>query len=573
MYSNSNFIFKQLKKHKTKFVLLFLLIIIESSMHLSIPLIYKKIIDHLIEKNSFNEIIYLTIIHFIISSGIDIVYTIKAIEFKKLGTLISFNIRNNLLEHILNLPIFFFHENKQGDIFTKLTGDVEAIENFTTSSVISIITNLIEALAIVVIMCFMNLKLTIISLIFIPITHKLHSITNPKVRKLSEDIRENISEINSVYYEVLNNIFLVKIFNGIKKSVIRTIVPTRKYAKLRIKLALYSNLSSVFAQIATCSSTILLFYIIGGYDVYTGKMTLGELLAFSFYMAWIVRPVLSLFKTRVMYNKVKVSYRRIQDLFDKEEEDQKVSKEITFNDKIKINNLSFNYPENELSIIQNLNMSIIKNETTAIVGHSGCGKTTIVNLLLKLFNTYTGDIYIDNQNYKDLSNKKIRKFFGVITQDSFLFDGSIEHNLTMFLNKVSKDQIVQACKIADIYKYIQTLPEGFNTIIGEKGVKLSGGQKQRLAIARAILYEPKVLVLDEATSHLDNESEYNIKKALESLQGKMTILVIAHRLSTIVNADHICVMKDGKIIKKGKHIDLLNDCKIYKRMWSINNEN
>lgn len=530
------------------------------------------IIDLLISRTDFSQIILLTILHFFLSSSVDLVFTYKSLQFKKLGTKISFYVRNKVFEHVLNLPISFFYNNKQGDIFTKVTGDVEAVENFTTNSVISIITNIIETVAIIVIMCTINLKLTILTLMFIPLTSKLHSYTNPKIRCLSEENRENISKINSAYYEILNNIHVVKLFNGIKKAVIRTISPAREYAYTRIRLDLYSNVSGVLAQFATCVSTVLLFYIIGGYDVFSGKMTLGDLLAFSFYMAWIVRPVLALFKTRVAFNRVKTSYSRIQALLELERETESGTNNIRFEEHVRLDKVTFSYPDNDVSTIQNINFEIKKNQVTAIVGQSGCGKSTIVSLLLRMYECESGNIWIDDFNYKDVSIKAVRRLYGVVSQDSYFFDGTIKNNLELFISGTCENKIIEACKTANIHDHIIGLPNGYKTIIGEKGVKLSGGQKQRLAIARAVLYEPEILVLDEATSHLDNESEYKIKKALEKLRHKYTILIIAHRLSTVVDSDIIYVMDDGKIQDSGTHKELLLKSEYYKKMWSLNNE-
>lgn len=566
----NNFALKYIIKYKYSLLIVLVLMLTGTILHMLIPLIYSSIINELNNKDSYINLVKLATFYFLISSLLDVLYTGQIYFHNRTGSLIAFSIRQDLLKHIQNLPMGYFYNNKQGDLLTRLTSDVNLLESFITKNSVTIMASFIQVLITLSMLFYLNYKLAFISLLFIPITQLLLNMSNKKISKFTNIEKENLSKLNSILHEILNNMYILKLFNGTKKSIIKTINPTRNLIKSRLKSDLFSGIAGSSANISSSFSVVFLFYVIGGYEVFNNRMNIGDLLAFSMYLGWVVQPLIRVFKVTTIYSRVKISYNRINQIFMEEEEpylDEGI-KIDSFKDKITINKLLYSYHEaNE--ILRGISLDIKKGESIAFVGNSGCGKTTLINLLLKVINCSRDMIKIDNIDINDINTKSIRDFFGVVTQDTFLFDGTIRENLKMFKNSTD-NEIKNACTLAHIDDFISSLPEKYETVIGEKGVKLSGGQKQRLAIARAILYNPEVYIFDEATSSLDSESEKYVLDALDMIMKDKTSIIIAHRLSTLKNVDKIFVFEEGKIVEFGSHKNLLENKGAYYKLWELN---
>ncbi len=538
-------------------------------LSLSGPMIYKNIIDLLSNgRNDFQGLFFFVILYFVIINTSNLVDTFTGYLYNKTGALITFDIRRKLFEHLGNLPMTYFNKMNQGDLLTRLTTDIDQIQSFSTITFMNFLSSILKAVIIISLLVYLNPKLALICLIIIPITQYLVRILNRKISYYAEFENKHLAKLNSIFHETISNIYAIKVFSGVKKSVIRIIKPTRDYTKSKIKADLYLWMSSVTGQFLSTISAILILYLVGGYDVLNGKMTLGELVAFGNYLGWAIGPILTLSKITSQFARLKNSYERIQEVLNEEREEGLKNKlKITkFSQAIEIKNLSFDYGRNE-KIIDNLSLTIPKGKVISFVGASGCGKSTLVNLILKIYQPKSGEILFDQQNIAEINNNSFRKIFGLVSQDIILFNDTIENNLLMFNPGANSEEILTACKIAQIDDFIQSLPDKYQTIIGENGVKLSGGQKQRLSIARAIVYNPEIFIFDEATSHLDSESEKLVQTALEKLMKEKTTIIIAHRLSTIVNSDIINVMDEGKIIEQGSHKQLLEKKGAYYELW------
>lgn len=494
------------------------------------------------------------------------------------GRRIIFNIRNDIHDTILKLPIRFFESERLGKIVSIINNDVIIIQDFAGQIIMTFIKELFSVIFILIYMIFINPVLTLSLFIIGPVALLMIGIIGRVINRVEKDIRKKFSDISSIIFETLNNIPAVKVYATEELEHNRFIKEGRRYLKKEKKFLSVKTINTPFLETAGFFA-ILGILAVGGYQILNGGLVLGELVTFSASLALLSAPINNVSKGFIYIRQAQASAERIFNLIDEEKETDNTSNLPNIEDikgDVVFNKVSFAYDkdlyekgDDSLYTLRNIDFKAPKNSMVAIAGTSGSGKTTIVKLIPLLMRSYLGDILIDGKDIRKYNLKSIRKQISFVTQDIYMFHGTIADNIRYGDDSVSDTDIINASKTANAYDFIIKLPKGFDTQVGEKGVMLSGGQKQRIALARAIVKKPRILILDEATSSLDAESEKAIQDAFKHIAHKQTTIVIAHRLSTIINSDIIYLMDKGMISDSGTHKELLSRNALYKRLYEL----
>jgi len=474
------------------------------------------------------------------------------------------DLRNTLYKKVLNLPIAFFTEKRKGDLMSRISSDVIEVQVSFLSILELLIREPLTIIFTLIVMFSISVKLSTFILFFIPISGVFISLIGKKLRKDSDQVQKEQGYFLSIIDETINGQKIIKTF-GAGNSFLN------KFKKSTEKFFIFSNNLLHRTNLAAPSSEFLGIAIIGVLLWFGGQMVLvDQIINGSTFLVFIglayniLTPAKSISKAIFSVRKGDAAAARIIDILEVVDElkDSSDSRnKSSFKSKIKFEKLSFSYDDK--TILSNFNLTIYKGETVAIVGRSGSGKTTVANLLSRFYDYEKGSIDIDGIPLNKIKNKSLHKMIGIVTQDSILFNDSIKNNLLIGNENATDEEVVEAAKAANAHDFIMEMNKKYDSSVGESGMKLSGGQKQRISIARAILKNPEILILDEATSSLDSNSEKLVQKALENIMRGRTAIVIAHRLSTIQNADKIIVMHKGEIIEQGTHSELISKKKAY----------
>ncbi len=477
------------------------------------------------------------------------------------------DIRNRMYRKITDLPIAYYSEKRKGDVIARITSDVLEIQHSFLSILELIVREPLTILFTIIIMFLISVKLTIFVFIFIPVAGMIISWIGKSLKRQSGRVQREQGEFLSIVEETLGGLRVIKAFNAESRFYKTFQASTTRFYRFSNKLLNRQNLASPTGE-------FLGILVIGVLLWFGGKMVLidGTLDAPSFiaYMGLaynILTPAKSISKASYGVKKGNAAAERVLEILETEnpitDSEQAVEKE-SFDQEIRIENISFKY-EDEY-VLKNFTLQVPKGETVALVGQSGSGKSTIANLLTRFYDVSAGEIKIDGIAIQDITTKSLRNLMGLVTQDSILFNDTVQNNISIGRENATPEEIVAAAKIANAHDFITALPNGYHTNIGDSGNKLSGGQKQRLSIARAVLKNPPIMILDEATSALDTESERLVQDALEKMMRNRTSVVIAHRLSTIQNAHTIVVLQKGEIVEQGSHETLLERDGVYRKL-------
>ena len=483
-------------------------------------------------------------------------------------------VRNNVIRDIrlalhtklLHSPIKLIRKFKRGDIVSRMTNDLVEIEWSIMGVLEFFIKDPIHILIFFISLIYISPQLTLISLVFLPITAIIITKMSKKLKKTSLNSQNQLGNLISLIDEMISNLKIIKAFNGYKFINGRFSHDNENLKNLNNKILWRKDLASPMSEFL---STVVMVIIIwwGGKIVLDSSLQPDVFIGFLVIFSQILPPAKSLTTAFYSIQKGSGSVKRIFDILN-QNTSTKTSEELnTFNKEIEFSNASFKY-NNELSI-QDINLVIPKNSSTAIVGESGSGKSTLIDLLLNFYNLESGSITIDNQNINQIDKYNFRSLFGLVSQNTMLFNDTITNNIRIGKNNATEKEVEAAAKIANIDKVIEKLEEGYNTIIGDQGDNLSGGEKQRICIARAIISDAPIIVLDEATSSLDAESEMYIQESLSFLKKSKTLIIITHKLSLIKEVDNILVLKDGKIEEEGQHDLLMSKCGTYQKLYEI----
>ncbi len=502
------------------------------------------------------------------------------VGFTFLGSYHSINIRNGVVRDlreqiyakIIALPIPFFTNEKKGDIISRSTGDVVEVENSVMSSLDMFIKNPIIIIVSLTAMIIMSYQLTLFVLLLLPIAGGIIGRIGRNLKRTSRKGQDQMGYILSMIEETLSGLRIIKAFTAEKKVEDRFSASNNQYRRIMNSLMRRHILAHPVSEfLGTVVIVIVLWY--GGRLILQGKGTLSgaDFIAYLVIFYSIINPAKAFSKAFYSIQKGMAAMNRIDQILNAEttiNNPEKPKPLNEFTNKISYKNVTFGYNK-ERNVLKNISVDIPIGKTVALVGQSGSGKTTFVDLLPRFYDVNSGEISIDGNNIKDYQLNDLRNLMGNVNQDPILFNDTIFNNIAFGVENATQEQVENAAKIANAHEFIMATENGYNTNIGDRGSKLSGGQRQRLSIARAVLKNPPIMILDEATSALDTESERLVQDALDKLMENRTSLVIAHRLSTIKNADLICVFNEGEIVERGTHNELINQNGVYKKLYEM----
>ena len=481
-------------------------------------------------------------------------------------------LRNKLYIHYHSLSLSFFNKQKSGELTSIIVNDVANMRQALTIGFQRMFVEPINIIAFTTLLFIISWQLASIAVIIIPLAGFIIVKISRSIRRKSRRTAVKIAGITNIITETLASIRVVKAFAMENYEVDRFTKETNNYYNLMFRRSRLRSIAPPITEILGVVIGVALLWI-GGSEVLTNEgITSEDFIRFILIMFSALQPIRSLSNVFAEVQVGAASAERVFHILDTNPtiiDADNAIKDIVFNEHISFDNVSFQYEDGESEVLKEIDFSINKGSVIALVGSSGSGKSSIADLIPRFFEPTKGRIILDRIDIKDLRIKSLRNLMGIVTQETILFNDTISGNIAYGQKGVKPNKIHAAAEAANAKEFIDALPQGFNTVIGEKGVRLSGGQRQRLAIARALLKDPPILILDEATSSLDTESEKHVQEAIDNLMKDRTVLVIAHRLSTIVNADRIIVLDNGKIIESGRHNELLDKKGIYKNLYDI----
>lgn len=483
------------------------------------------------------------------------------------------NIRDEAYIHLHKLPMSYFKNEKTGDLISRITNDVNIIQNSFSIVFFSLFREPITIFVFMIIAITISWKLFLVSLIILPFSAALIGWIGISLRKQTKILQQQMGDITAVLHESISGVKIVKAFSMENYENKKFMGFTKKYFKTVLRKVRVQNISSPSTElISVLVGVVIIFY--GGSLVLIDKsMKASEFMGFLLAVFQMIPPMKTLANVNNKIQEAVAAGDRIFEVMDTKPKIQNVDKPVILDDfhkSLEFKNVSFSYDDSEEIVLDNISLKVNKGEIIALVGGSGAGKTTFVDLIPRFYDPTYGEIIIDGHRTKDVSIESLRELMGIVTQETVLFNESVRNNIAYGLDNYPLEKIIEVSKIANAHSFIKEMQNGYETIIGEQGTKISGGQRQRISIARALLKNPPIMIFDEATSALDNESEMLVQEAIERLMTDRTTFVIAHRLSTIRNADRILVLDKGKIVQQGKHAELLEDENgMYKKLYEL----
>ncbi len=569
---------RQLWPHWQSVVILLILSLTIAGLDVIQPLFVRHIIDRILmnadlpvsaKYGALNQVGFSFLA--VIAVG-QVMSVFRSYRQEQLNIRVILGLRRSLFDRMLRLPLETLSEMKTGGIISRLTDDVNTTTGLLQMAVISPTVAIIRLVIAIGILLFINWQLAISAIGIIPCVMAISMIFLNRIRPIYREIRKDVSEVDGRVGEAFQGIRAVRTFQGEfreeKDYAVghHTITRKRLFARRR-ELLLWTVWGFLLAVIG------LVIVWLGGYMNIRGDASIGDIMAFQVYIFMLLNPVWQIVESFSDLQRSMAAMERVFEVLetppDKIDKTDAMDAPVEINE-IRFRDVSFCYEEGE-DVLKQLNLEIKGGMTVALVGRSGAGKTTFTDLAARFYDPTPGSISINGIDLRQFKLQSLRKLFGIVQQDVFLFDGSIRENIAYGRPSAAMDLVIDAATRANAHEFIQRLPNGYQSVIGERGVKLSGGQRQRLSIARSLLADPKILILDEATSSLDSESEQLIQRSLKELLKNRTTFVIAHRLSTITHADLIVVLDDGRIVELGTHQQLLSQGGLYRDMVSRQN--
>ena len=482
------------------------------------------------------------------------------------------DLRNKLYSHFHYLSLSYFNKNKSGELTAVLVNDIDNMRNSLSIMFQKLFVEPINIIILMSLLFIVSTKLALIALLIIPVSGIIIFGISHSIRRRSARSQAQLAGMTSMIAETIGSMRIVKAFATKGFEINRFAKETQKYYKLMLRRDRLRFVSSPVSETFGATIAALLLWV-GARDVLVIESISSEdFLRFILLLFSLFQPLKNLTNVVNELQNGLASADRVFSIMDIKSDIQDMDNAAEVNDlneSLSFNDVSFSYGDEKDKVLSNINFQINKGEILALVGPSGAGKSTLVDLIPRFYDTLGGSIKIDGKDIKELKINSLRSLMGIVTQETFLFDDSVKANIAYGVENISDDKIKDAAIAANAHEFIKDLPDGYNTIIGERGVSLSGGQKQRIAIARAIVKNPPILILDEATSSLDSESEKHVQSAIENLMSERTVFVIAHRLSTVHNANKILVLENGEIVQEGKHDELVNIDGLYKQLHKM----
>lgn len=560
--------FRLLISQKRLLLRIFILSMILTSIGIITSFYYQVLMDNIVPSLSIEMLNYvsaITLSLFLVQICLNF---FRGLLIVKLEQNIDIPIMLGYYNHALILPMKFYSMRDTGEIISRFN-DASSIRDIVSEASLTIMMDTIMAVVGAVVLFNSNRLLFLISVVMLILYGIIVFVYNKPIKKINRKIMEMNSKVTSQFVETINGIETIKAFNQEDNEKEKTDKLYKKFLKKVFNGGVLSLSQQTITMFVAVVGELVILWVGVAY-VIKGELTLGELITFNALLGYFIEPIKNLINLQPSIQTAVVAADRLGEILDitpeYNYEHEQLNDKIKF-DKISISNLDFRYGTREL-VLKDINLEICRGEKIAFVGESGSGKTTLANLLVRLYEQEKGSIKLDSIDIREFSIKQIRDNISYISQNTFLFSGTIRENLLFGNSDVSDDDISQVCKICELEEYINSLPLKFNTRIEENGKNLSGGQKQRLAIARALLKKPEILIMDEATSNLDYVTERSIEKTINNFSKNMTTIIIAHRLSTIKDCDKILVLRNGQIVETGNHRDLLNQRGYYYQLWN-----
>lgn len=547
-------------KYWARYLLAFILVNVISMMSLVTPLLTERIIDEFIPNADFQGITLYAILVLGVATARALVTFSQRYNIEYTAQKVIYDVRNRLYQHLQTLSFSFFDQNRTGELMSRMTSDVSTLQRAMGMGFINLFSNTLSIVYTLIILFSKNVQLTLMSLLFMPFLIWSVSTFSIKVRPTFRKVRDQMGIFTAAMQESITGVRVVKAFAQEDYEIEKFRKENRDYYDinmLSVKLeAFYGPLMSFISMMGT---VFLIWY--GGMQVVKDSISLGEWMVFNTLIAQLIQPVRMFGWLVSMVQRASASGQRIFEILDTQSDVTDAPGAIALpplKGQVRFENVSFSY-DNRIFVLEELNIDVQPGQTIAILGSTGSGKSSLINLVPRFYDPQKGRVLIDNHDLRDVTIDSLRRQIGIVLQETFLFNDSLRNNISYGRPEASLEEIIDAAKAAKIHEFIMTLPQGYDTVVGERGVGLSGGQKQRMAIARALLMEAKVLILDESTSSVDTETERAIQQAFAKLTENCTTFVIAQRLSTIRNADRILVLDKGRIVQEGTHEQLLKD--------------
>lgn len=565
------------KPYNLQILLTIVIGIIKFAIPLFIPILIKIVIDDIIGGDMTSEEKMQQLVYWLGGTALVFLIVRPPIEYYRqyLAQLVSnkilYDIRQKLYIHLQKLSLKYYSNTRAGEVISRVINDVEQTKNFVMIGLMNVWLDLATILIAIGIMLTMNVKLTIVTLLAFPFYAFSVKYFFGKLRDLTRKRSQALAGVQSYLHERVQGMSIIKTFTLEKHEQKLFNEANGEFLDKAVDQTIWN--AKAFAVVNTITDIApLLVIAYAGYEAINGRLSVGTMAAFIAYIERLYSPLRRLVNSSTTLTQSFASMDRVFELMD-EQYDIVDKKGATTIDRslgnVTFSNVSFQYDKEGTTILNHVDFHVNAGETVAFVGMSGGGKSTIISLIPRFYDVTSGSVRIDGQDVRDVTIESLRKHIGIVLQDNILFSDSVKSNILMGNPNASDEEVIEAAKAANAHDFIMELPEGYETKVGERGVKLSGGQKQRVAIARVFLKNPAILVLDEATSALDLESEALIQDSLERLAKDRTTIIVAHRLSTITHADNIFVIENGEVVENGNHHNLMNHKGVYYNLFQI----
>ena len=560
---------KYVRKYWAKLFLAVIFMILSASLNVLPPYLFKNVVDDVL----FSRDLFMLNI---ICVALVVIFGLKAITtyyqrylMNEAGQSVVMDLRIELYDHIQRMSLKKIYASRIGELMSRITGDVETLQNLVSNSIVDLIFNLFTFLGMFGFIIYINWRLTCLIILVLPVVAFLLSFASKKLRRAGHNVQEQLANITATAQEAFSAIRVVRSFATEDEELTRFTDANRKNYKALLQAVSIQGILAGVIEVFLIFALAVVFWF-GGHNVIDGDLTPGELISFIGYIAFMVQPIRTIMNQMSNLQRSIASSERIFDMLDTPAESNDSSSGINhkLSGAIKFENVSFYYNRGQ-EILHNINLDVKAGEKIAIVGSTGSGKSTLVDLIPRFYDPSEGKIIIDGYDIKQLSLKNLRRQIGIVPQECILMRGSLAFNIAYGLENIDMQKIIQAAEIADISEFIESLPDKYNSEVGERGVTLSGGQRQRIAIARAVIRDPKILILDEATSSLDLAVERQVQRAINQAMKGRTAFIIAHRLSTVREADKIFVLENGNFIQSGNHDELLRQGGLYAELYKL----
>nr|WP_246879953.1 ABC transporter ATP-binding protein [Bacillus suaedae] len=562
--------------YKSYFIWSLLALFIVTGMTVLYPVILGFTIDEAIEGERYELIPYL-VLAIVVTMGIK---GIAVYIHQYLGDMFGINsvykLRNRLYKKLQFLPFRYYDNAKTGDLMSRLTGDVETFRFFLSFGCAQLVNLVLLVGFSMAVMFYYSVPLTLVTMVTLPFLAIVVSKFDKRVHPGFQGIRKSLAKLNTKVQENVSGMHTVKALSQEDEEINRFSTSNEDYRKKHIDISkIWGNYFPLMELLGNLSAVLLLAY--GGYLVIQGSIQPGQLIAFFSLVWFIIGPIMNLGFIINMFSQSKASGERLLEILDEEDRhdpaEGRTIIEGEFVGEVIFKDVALTYGNKERAALSDITFEATKGKTIGLVGATGSGKSSIIQLITRYYERNGGEILIDGRSIDEYSLKELREQIGVVLQETFLFSSTIRDNLAYGRPDASMDEIIEAAKRADAHEFISQLPNGYETVLGERGLGLSGGQKQRIAIARAIIMDPSILIMDDATSAVDMQTEVKIQEAFREVMKGRTTFIIAHRISSVKQADEILVLEDGKIVERGSHSELLNNENgQYRRIYDIQNQ-